>query len=142
MVDPEAFRMHADMWILNKPLIYKEKLIDSYDKLNDTQFLVSAYWVNGFCFPHKQWAQLSVLDLKDISWNEEAFSRLVIPETRRRIIHGLVKAHRNNETAFDDIVLNKGKGMVGLLSGSPGVGKTLTAEVVAEVCSYPHSTMP
>jgi AAA+ superfamily predicted ATPase len=35
------------------------------------------------------------------------------------------------------VVSGKGKGLVGLLSGSPGVGKTLTAEVIAEVTKRP-----
>jgi len=73
----------------------------------------------------------------DVQWNQEAFKTLVIDEDRRILIHALVKAHRNDEEAFDDIVQNKGQGLVGLLSGSPGVGKTLTAEAVAEVTQRP-----
>jgi len=58
-------------------------------------------------------------------------------KTRRQLVHSLVKAHRQDEAAFDDIVENKGKGLVGLLTGGPGVGKTLTAEAVAEVTQRP-----
>lgn len=38
---------------------------------------------------------------------------------------------------FDDIVIGKGKGLIGLLCGNPGCGKTLTAEAVAEVTHRP-----
>lgn len=137
MVDPQAFKIYANMNELNKPYVYSADAINRYDNLNDDHYLVCAYWLNGFSFPRKQWVQLKVADLIDIAWNEDAFSKLAIADTRRRIIHGLVKAHRNNETEFDDIIENKGKGMVGLLTGSPGVGKTLTAEVVAEVTHRP-----
>lgn len=38
---------------------------------------------------------------------------------------------------FDDFITNKGKGMILLLSGPPGVGKTLTAEAVSETMKVP-----
>ena len=123
MVDPEAFRLYAEQSEACKPWVYTARAINRYDKLTERHHLVCAYWVNGFCFPHKNWAQLSVSDMTDVTWNEGAFSKLAIAENRRRIIHGLVKAHRHDEASFDDIIQNKGKGMVGLLSGSPGVGK-------------------
>lgn len=79
--------------------------------------------------------------MKDIQWNHEAFQKLVIDEDRRQLVHALVKAHRNDATTFDDIIQNKGQGLVGLLSGAPGVGKTLTAEAVAEVTERPLYTV-
>ena len=58
---------------------------------------------------------------------------------QRDLVHDLVQAHYSseNEQAFDDIVTAKGKGLIGLLTGPPGVGKTLTAEAVAEVTKRP-----
>lgn len=54
----------------------------------------------------------------------------------------MVQAHQSKENAgFDDIVRDKGKGLIGLLSGPPGVGKTLTAEAVAEVTERPLYTI-
>jgi len=105
--------------------------------LTEDQRLVCAYWINGFSFTQKDWAQFAVSGLADIEWNTEAFKKLVIDEKRRKLIHALVQAHRQDEAAFDDIVQNKGRGLVGLLSGSRGVGKTLTAEAVAEVTRRP-----
>jgi ATP-dependent 26S proteasome regulatory subunit len=75
--------------------------------------------------------------MEDIRWNYKAFQKLVIDEDRRQLIYALVKAHKNDEASFDDIIANKGQGLVGLLSGSPGVGKTLTAEAVSEVTERP-----
>jgi hypothetical protein len=43
------------------------------------------------------------------------------------MIHSLVKIHSEKRLQFDDIIKGKGKGMVFLLHGEPGVGKTLTA---------------
>lgn len=105
--------------------------------LTEEDILTCAYWMNGFSLAHKTWCQIAVEAMDDIKWNHDAFQKLVIDEDRRELIHALVKAHRNDASTFDDIIQNKGQGLVGLLSGSPGVGKTLTAEAVSEVTQRP-----
>lgn len=45
------------------------------------------------------------------------------------------------ELAVDNIVSGKGRGLIGLLAGRPGCGKTLTAEAVAEVTHRPLYTI-
>jgi SpoVK/Ycf46/Vps4 family AAA+-type ATPase len=72
-----------------------------------------------------------------VVWDHNAFSKLVMDVVKRDLIHSLVKSHRNGTESFDDVVSGKGKGLVGLLSDNPGVGKTLTAEVIAEVTERP-----
>jgi SpoVK/Ycf46/Vps4 family AAA+-type ATPase len=49
----------------------------------------------------------------------------------------LLKAHREGNSSLEDIVSGKGKGLIGLLQGPPGSGKTLTAEVIAETAQMP-----
>lgn len=70
---------------------------------------------------------------QDISWSDEPFNSLVLGSKQKTLIHSLVKQHSRRAALFDDIVAGKGKGLIGLLSGNPGCGKTLTAEAVAEV---------
>lgn len=138
MIDPEAFRSSGESSSLCKPWVTPSYWITGDDrKLNDEQLLICAHFINGFSLTMKTWAQFSVSGLTDIEWNADAFSKLVIDETRRKLIHALVRSHRQDDASFDDIIENKGKGLVGLLSGSPGVGKTLTAEAVAEVTCRP-----
>ncbi|KAM3069554.1 hypothetical protein ACMFMG_005657 [Clarireedia jacksonii] len=138
MIDPEAYRSSVDSSTLAKPWVYPAQWITGEAmNLSDDQLLICAHFINGFSLNHKIWGQFSVSGLQDISWNEDAFSKLVINDTRRRLIHALVRSHRQDDASFDDIIENKGKGLVGLLSGSPGVGKTLTAEAVAEVTGRP-----
>ncbi|OKL60944.1 hypothetical protein UA08_03620 [Talaromyces atroroseus] len=136
MADPEGYYLHNSSSALNTPWIYSEDIL-SRTSLSDQDLLICASWVNGFSFEHKTWCQLDVTPLQEIEWNGDAFKSLVMEENRRQLIHGLVKAHRHSETGFDDIVENKGKGLIALLTGSPGVGKTLTAEAVAEVTQRP-----
>ena len=137
MLDTVAFLNYKGSAVkLTDPFVPGRHVI-STRALRDDQLLVCAYWINGFSLSQKTWGRFAISACVDILWNEEAFQKLVIPGERRRIVHGLVKAHRQDEAAFDDVVENKGKGLVGLLTGSPGVGKTLTAEAVAEVTHRP-----
>ncbi|PQE29410.1 AAA family ATPase protein [Rutstroemia sp. NJR-2017a WRK4] len=138
MIDPEAYRSSVDSSTLARPWVYPANWITGENmNLNEDQLLICASFINGFSLAHKTWGQFFVSGLQDISWNEDAFSKLVINDTRRKLIHALVRSHRQDDASFDDIIENKGKGLVGLLSGSPGVGKTLTAEAVAEVTRRP-----
>lgn len=136
MIDPVSFWAHNSDSKLNKPSVYPVDWM-SMEGLSDDDHLICAYWINGFSLTHKRWCQMAVEATEDVQWNHQAFQKLVIDEDRRQLIHALVKSHRNDATTFDDVIANKGQGLVGLLSGSPGVGKTLTAEAVSEVTERP-----
>ena len=72
-----------------------------------------------------------------MDWNDAAFDALVLGQKQKMLIHSLVCQHAKKETSFDDIIKGKGQGLIGLLAGTPGCGKTLTAEAVAEVTHRP-----
>lgn len=136
MVDPEGYYLHNSASILNDPVVFLEDVRDPHT-LPEEEIIFCAAGINGFSFTQKEWCQVAVAGLTEIVWNLDAFQRLVMDENRRRLIHGLVKAHGHNGASFDDIIANKGQGLIALLTGSPGVGKTLTAEAVAEVTKRP-----
>lgn len=136
MLDVEAYATYNSSSKLNKPTVYSRDVISNHS-LTEDQLLICAYWINGFSFSAKTWGQFMVESLTEVVWNEEAFQKLVMKEKRRNIIHQLVKAHRQGQESFDDIVPNKGRGLVCLFAGPPGVGKTTTAELVAETTQRP-----
>ena len=67
-----------------------------------------------------------------VEWSEEPFDRLVLDAGKKHLVRALVTEHACS-AGVDDIVAGKGRGLVGLLCGPPGCGKTLTAEAVAEI---------
>ena len=69
------------------------------------------------------------------SFNTDAFSSLLLPQSRKDLVHALVKNHGID--GFDDFIKGKGKGLVFVLYGEPGVGKTFTAESVADDIQRP-----
>jgi hypothetical protein len=96
--------------------------------------------VSGFSFAAKCWGTVSVSGLRAISFNEEAFRRLVLPAARKNIISALVSSYKlkpGEERGLTDVIAGKGEGTIFLLHGPPGCGKTLTAEAVAESLHKP-----
>lgn len=61
-------------------------------------------------------------------WDDAAFECLVVPHEHKELILALTESQVENKDGFDDVIQGKGKGMILLLSGPPGVGKTLTVE--------------
>lgn len=90
--------------------------------------------VHGFSMRLKRWGWLDVQGLSSVKWRSDAFSQLVLsPEHKKTILH-LVKHYGNS---FSDFIDGKSGGLIFLLSGPTGVGKTLTAEAVAETLQRP-----
>ncbi|KAJ6571786.1 P-loop containing nucleoside triphosphate hydrolase protein [Mycena capillaripes] len=102
-------------------------------ELTDEETLLATNVLRGFSFAEKMWFQMFIDNFSEIEWNEASFDRLVLPEASKTLIRALVSSHlRVEDSKFDDIIKGKGRGLVTVLHGSPGVGKTLTAECIAE----------
>jgi AAA+ superfamily predicted ATPase len=71
-----------------------------------------------------------------IVWNKLAFERLVLDPEVKELITALVSVHISAKHSAD-LVEGKGQGLIVLLHGGPGTGKTLTAESVAELAEKP-----
>ncbi|KAK7702860.1 hypothetical protein SLS64_009471 [Diaporthe eres] len=81
---------------------------------------------------------LAMGGLTNFDWNKEAFEKLVMDEQLKTLVRSLVQQHSSDQSGgFDDIISGKGKGLIGMFSGPPGSGKTLTAEAVAEITQRP-----
>ncbi|MEN3238636.1 AAA family ATPase [Methylobacterium ajmalii] len=90
--------------------------------------------VIGFSFRTKKWGSFRVDNISEIEWRTDAFDYLVMDDNEKGIIRSLVETKGEG---FQDIVEEKGGGTIFLLEGRPGLGKTLTAETVAEMTHQP-----
>ncbi|EOD44784.1 putative aaa family atpase protein [Neofusicoccum parvum UCRNP2] len=84
----------------------------------------------------KTWTNLLVQNITPVEWNKQAFESLAVDKETKELITALV----TNKVAADeatDVISGKGSGLIVLLHGSPGTGKTLTAESVAELPERP-----
>ncbi|KAJ9662411.1 hypothetical protein H2201_006120 [Coniosporium apollinis] len=107
----------------------------SYENANADPLLCPPY-VYGFNLEMKEWCRFFVDSLKPFTWVPNAMDQLVLPDSQRRLIRSLVTAHRFPDQARNEATL-KGKGLIMLLHGPPGSGKTLTGELVAEHTKRP-----
>ncbi|KAK0109760.1 hypothetical protein ONS95_002437 [Cadophora gregata] len=107
----------------------------SYE-ISDEQALLCPARVRGYSFLEKIWGFFLVDEVQEIDWQTNAFYSLELDPRMKSAILAMVSTHRHNDN-FDDIIPGKGKGLVFLLYGRPGLGKTLTAEAVAEHTKTP-----
>lgn len=92
----------------------------------------------AYALTSKKWVFLTDLEgVRPICWNESVFSKLVLPTGHKDLVVSFIEAHISGDVQFDDIVAGKGLGLLMLLAGEPGLGKTLTAEAVAEKVQKP-----
>ncbi|KAF2237724.1 P-loop containing nucleoside triphosphate hydrolase protein [Viridothelium virens] len=92
--------------------------------------------VYAFNFQDKNWRTLLVSNTGEVEWNEAAFDTVVLAEDTKTLVKALVMNMIEPGNATD-IISGKGNGLVMLLHGGPGTGKTLTAESVAEYARKP-----
>ncbi|KAF3929140.1 hypothetical protein AA313_de0200101 [Arthrobotrys entomopaga] len=111
------------------------------ETLTNDQLLLCSSLIYGFALNEKQWVQLFVDNLEPVKWNVQSFDQLVLPLNQKTLVKALVESHQSTNTNFDDFIAGKGKGLICCLHGSPGCGKTMTAESVAEFTKSPLYTI-
>ncbi|KAK4195110.1 putative ATPase family AAA domain-containing protein 3B [Triangularia verruculosa] len=109
-------------------------------------FRVIGPLIPGFVVRERRWAHLHISGLSEIKDDSDAFKHLVLdPEVKLTIKAMMSKfsssSNKNGKGNLhpwpSDIIPDKGLGRIFLLHGSPGVGKTLTAECSALLTRRP-----
>lgn len=108
---------------------------------NDLYFLVCSPNIPAFILSDRRWGQVSIDHPSDVKCDTEAFKYLVLDEGVKSTVKALIGTFASSDGKVspwpNDFVRNKGEGRIFLLHGSPGVGKTCTAECVAELTRRP-----
>lgn len=90
--------------------------------------------IRVFAMGYKSWIFVDMDDMKDHVFNDNALDSIVMPEGRSDLLMAVLKSTSTNTT---DVIAGRHGGIVVLASGTPGTGKTLTAEVMSEVLHKP-----
>ncbi|KAF2250592.1 P-loop containing nucleoside triphosphate hydrolase protein [Trematosphaeria pertusa] len=98
----------------------------------DVDKILCPPFVYGFSLAIKEWCRFYLEYIRDVQWNKGCMDALVMKEEQKSLLQAMVSSHDFPENPRDQ-TKQKGKGLVVLLHGSPGTGKTLTAECCAEI---------
>ena len=90
--------------------------------------------IHAFSFEAKKWGKVHLENIKPIVFDDSSYDKLVMQETKKDILKTLIL---NSKFSFTDIVKGKSGGCIFLLHGTPGTGKTLTAETISETLHKP-----
>ncbi|KAI9146839.1 Secondary metabolism regulator LAE1 [Paramyrothecium foliicola] len=97
----------------------------------------------AYALRERKFVQVDISKLTKVSKINDAFACLKIKPKYKDLVQSLVEDHfrKKRLASRDDISMDwiqgKGKGLFILLHGVPGVGKTATAEAVAQACGKP-----
>lgn len=112
---------------------------------SDEDLLILPRRLFAYALRERRFVHVDVRFLKPIAEHLDGFKSLKIDDDHRKMIQSLVSFHfkkkdiekKGREISTQDLIRGKGRGLVILLHGVPGVGKTATAEAVAQANRKP-----
>lgn len=140
MIDFHTFRkLHPENKshaILDPVETMSQKEMDQSEPPDEAFYYLVPLHTKGFNLRTKKWLDLNMDQISLVSWNQEAFDSLVLERKTKDLITALVSKQISTAKSTD-VIAGKGNGLILLLHGGPGTGKTLTAEGVAEIAKKP-----
>lgn len=100
-------------------------------KVMEPDPLLCPPYAYGYSLSRKDWCRFFVDLMDDVKWKQGVWDSLILAPEQKLVLQALVTSHEFPDNARDEPE-QKGKGLVVLLHGTPGSGKTLTAETAAE----------
>lgn len=112
-------------------------------KLRDQDVLLLPKRMFSYALRERRFLPVDLTLLKPVPYEADVFDNLRIHQDYKDIVRGLVMSHFQKKALerqyadaarggpSQDLIQGKGRGLVVLLHGAPGVGKTATAEAVA-----------
>ncbi len=130
----------------SSPVLQAHKAGKIITELDKDDWVLLPQRVVAYTFRDRKFVMLDCQFLKPLVVAEDAFKDLRIDDRHKRMIKSLVKTHLRkhagqrespNSISGQDLIRGKGDGLFVLLHGVPGVGKTATAEAVAQASKKP-----
>ena len=130
MIDPTGFKKNNPSY----PLLGSHNNSFDCQSVPDDLLFMCYPFCTGFSFSSKQWGEIYIENVSDISYYDKAFDYLVLEDSIKKMVKALIC---NSEGVFGDIISGKSKSTIMCLSGPPGTGKTLLSESISEFLHKP-----
>ncbi|KAK6524567.1 hypothetical protein TWF281_011471 [Arthrobotrys megalospora] len=110
-------------------------------EITENEYVLLPRRLFAYILRERKFAKIDVSYVKDISVDSNPFDDLKLKSGYKELVQSLVDSHfKKNKIQKEsqklrtnqDLILGKGAGLIILLHGVPGVGKTATAEAVAQ----------
>ncbi|KAF9767431.1 hypothetical protein IL306_000018 [Fusarium sp. DS 682] len=137
MADCKGFRDSGLGYQLTLHDDKKFKPEDALEHMTEEDLMICYNRVAGYSLRENTWGTFDIDAIREITYDSKAFDDLILQDDQKQQLLSLVRVHEDDGFSFDDLIKGKGKGMTFLLYGEPGLGKTLTAESVADYCQKP-----
>jgi len=137
---PEAVVFDTPMRVINDEGLIRRKFFARLDSpfwsMQGRDYSSIPMHPKIFCFNLETHTNMwiHVDNLSEYEYTPSLRSKLILPQHHRDLIDILTQ---DMDVLMDDIVVGKSGGTTILCKGAPGLGKTLTAEVYAEVVQRP-----
>jgi hypothetical protein len=95
--------------------------------LSDAELITSPPLVMCYSLKVNDWGLVLVDKIEDIDWDANAFSELILDRYKKEILMGVIAGYSKVPSQVGGFTYSRRKGLVFMLSGPPGCGKTLTA---------------
>ncbi|KAH9904445.1 P-loop containing nucleoside triphosphate hydrolase protein [Xylariomycetidae sp. FL2044] len=112
------------------------------DELSEHQLLLLFPTAWAFAFKTKQWIVIHPDNIVEIEKSTDSIENLILGEDELKTIKALSSRQSSTKKTWAaDFIEGKGTGQIVLLHGPPGVGKTYTAEAIAQWLHRPLLTL-
>ncbi|KAI0097474.1 P-loop containing nucleoside triphosphate hydrolase protein [Nemania sp. FL0031] len=139
MIDYEAFsaaKPNRQPYLLKTEKSFAPDL-GQHLEMSNKELMITNGFVAGYALNEKKWGWFEAHTIRDVEFDEDAFDSLILQDGMKQTLYGLVKSHKSHDLEFNDVIKGKGRGLIFLLHGEPGTGKTLTAESIADHFKIP-----
>ena len=110
------------------------------ERSHEQDYAIFNNFVWGFVLREGVWAKLDLYFLGEIETSRGLIDSLQLPEGHKNILMSTVQPRTQTSISSQlnlDLIQGKGKGVKIMLYGDPGVGKTCTAEAIADYTNRP-----
>ena len=145
----EIHRFMMNRYLEEDAYMTKPKDTDGPQALSDEDYALLPKRVYAFVIKERSFNLLDIDNLQPLEAQSDAFDSLLLDDINKKLIKSTVHAHfrrkevekQGIELLTQDLIRAKGRGLVMLLHGAPGVGKTATIEAIARMTNRPLITL-